>query len=179
MTKTISAGICTAIGAAATISLMAQTPTPQANTSPSTDHRVTVTGCLKPSPASPDGAVAPGTTGTTGTATAPNATDSAAATFVLSDATISPAASGAATTESAAAAGTTSGSGSKPPAQTYRLVANPAALSPHVGKKLELTGTIVDKSTSSSSASAEQDPSGSGPILKVEVGKVLAASCQD
>jgi hypothetical protein len=178
MMKTISAGICTAIGAAATISLMAQTPTPQANTSPSTDHRVTVTGCLKPSPASADGAVAPGPTGTTGTATAPNATDSATATFVLSDATISPAASGA-TTESAAAAGTTSGSASQPPAQTYRLVANPAALSPHVGKKLELTGTIVDKSTSSSSTSAEQTPPGSGPILRVEAGKVLAASCQD
>jgi hypothetical protein len=56
--------------------------------------------------------------------------------------------------------------------QTYRLVANPAALTPHVGKKLELTGTLVDQAASTTATA-------SGPALKVESGKVLAASCQE
>jgi len=59
--------------------------------------------------------------------------------------------------------------------RTYRLIANDSALTPHVGKKLELTGTIDDQGSagsSSSSASAE-----SAPKLRVESGKVIAEMC--
>jgi len=65
---------------------------------------------------------------------------------------------------------------SAPAAQTYRLIANPTALSPHVGKKLELTGTLeepVATATTESSAGSESK----GATLKVESGKIVAASC--
>jgi len=59
-------------------------------------------------------------------------------------------------------------------AQTYRLIANPTALTAHVGKKLELTGTI-----DTTSAADPKDPSASAPALRVESGKVIAASCSE
>jgi hypothetical protein len=64
-------------------------------------------------------------------------------------------------------------------ARTYRLIANEAALSPHVGKKLELTGTIDDQSSASSASSdaSRAASAASAPKLKVESGKVLAAQC--
>ncbi len=174
----ISAGSCSAIVAAATISLMAQTPAPQGTTTTSTDRHVTVTGCLRPAPASTDTSTATGTTGTTGTSgttAAPNPTDSANAKFVLADAAMSPSTDTAPQSATGGAPTTTT---SKDGAQTYRLIANPTALAPHVGKKLELTGTIVDPS-SASSVTADQAGSGSGPVLRVESGKIVGASCQN
>jgi hypothetical protein len=47
------------------------------------------------------------------------------------------------------------------------LIANEAALNPHVGKKLELTGTIDDQPSSGAT----------GQKLRVEAGKVLAEAC--
>ena len=61
-----------------------------------------------------------------------------------------------------------------PPAPTYRLIANPAALSEHVGKKLELVGSIDPTSTA-----AANDPSASAPAFRVESGKIVAASCSE
>jgi hypothetical protein len=78
-----------------------------------------------------------------------------------------------------ATAGTTGAPGASSAAgasQTYQLIANGSALRPHVGKKLELTGTLVDQAASASAAST---PAAAGPALKVESGKVIAASCQD
>ena len=173
MRNIISAGTCSAIIAAATISIMAQAPSPQTTapqpqtatqppqtaTNASSEKRVTVTGCLKPAPAATDTASAAtgtaGTTGTTGAAAAAGATDADSAKFVLADAALSPS--------------------SEASTQTYRLIANMTALAPHVGKKLELTGTLVDESAAASTTAS----SGSGPVLKVEAGKVLAASCQN
>jgi len=169
----------------------AQTPTPQQSTpqtatpqpSPtqpqaatsSTDQKITVTGCLKAAPqassdtasgagaASPTGTsgaagTAAGTAGTTGTAGASGTTTSPATgtdqKFVLTAASATPA-------------------DSANTAQTYRLIANPSALTAHVGKKLELTGTI-DKS----SAADPSDPSAAAPALRVESGKIIAASCE-
>src|SRR3954470_13672887 len=108
MTKIISAGTCSAIVAAATISVLAQNPPsqpPQQNPPPQTtttsaEPRITVTGCLKPARAgATDTAGVPGTAGTTG-ATVPSTapSDSANATFILADATISPATGDTATT---------------------------------------------------------------------------------
>jgi hypothetical protein len=102
------------------------------------------------------GSAATGTAGTAGTAgTTAAAPAGAEAKFVLTGASASPADSGAA-------------------AQTYRLIANPTALSEHVGKKLELTGTIDATSTPD-----PKDPSAAAPALRVESGKIVAASCSE
>jgi hypothetical protein len=95
-----------------------------------------------------------------------------AATFQLTNAT-------AASPESSAdAAGAAASDAAKAPAaQTYRLIANPAGLSPHVGKKLALTGTLEDQdsTTASTTSSAGSEPK--APALRVESGKVIAESC--
>ena len=176
MRNYISAASCSAIVAAATISLMAQAPAQQSTTTASTDQKVTVTGCLKAAPVSTDTSTATGTTGTAGTTAAPNPTDAANARYVLTDAAASLSTESA--TQSAPAGATSATTTSKESAQTYRLIANPTALAPHVGKKLELTGTIVD-AASAASASTDQAASGSGPILRVESGKIVGASCHN
>ncbi|HKB12219.1 MAG TPA: hypothetical protein VKD69_16270 [Vicinamibacterales bacterium] len=78
--------------------------------------------------------------------------------------------SGTAGATTGSATGTTGSASGK----TYRLIANSAALTEHVGKKLELTGVLDDeKAASSSPASGEE----SGPALRVQSGKIVAASC--
>lgn len=174
MRHTIWTGTCAALVSFAAAGVLAQTtaqpPTPQ--TAPASADKITVTGCLKAAPpaatdtastaatAGTSGATTAGTTGTTGTtatgtagAAAGAAAAGADAKFVLTDASASPADAGKS-------------------AQTYRLIANPTALTAHVGKKLELTGTIDATSTAD-----PKDPSASAPALRVESGKVLAASC--
>jgi len=193
MTKSIWTGACSSIIVGAAVAAMAQTPAApaaQQSASTSADQKIVVTGCLKA--ATPAGADATATTGTTGTSTAETAgtagttgttdtatpTDSAAAKFVLADAIISPAkkadtGSAPGTAETTAAAGTSSAGGAP---QTYALIANGLALREHVGKKLELTGTVVNQPASTSAASTPA--TAAGPALKVESGKVIAASCQ-
>jgi hypothetical protein len=133
-------------------------PASQSSSADPTDHRITVTGCLQESPQTP--------TGTSGTAEPrPEASngsrsetkgDTAGAAdepkFVLTKAVAS---------ATAATPGT--------PGQTYRLIANESALKPHVGKKVELTGTLED--------AAATTTAGASPKLRVTAGKVLAASC--
>jgi len=51
MRNIISTATFTAIVGAATMSLLAQTQTPPPGANPSTDRRITVTGCLKQAPA--------------------------------------------------------------------------------------------------------------------------------
>jgi len=177
MTKTIRTGAYSSIIVGAAVAAMAQTPTPQQNTNPSTEQKITVTGCLKAAPPSADSASTAGTsgsgttgaTGTTGTAGAAKPADSPDAKFVLANATVSAAKADTESAATAEAAGTASAAGAT---QTYRLIANGAALSPHVDKKLELTGTLVDRPASTSATAA-------GPALKVESGKVIAATCQE
>jgi hypothetical protein len=146
----------------------APTPTPQQSAPSSSDKKiVVVTGCLKAAPAMPGdtaSAVNPNPTGTAGSAAAGAAgtTGTAAdAKFILTSAMAAPAdpASGA----SAAGA-----------AQTYRLIANPTALTEHVGKQLELTGTLDPTSTAD-----PRDPSAAAPALRVQSGKIVAASCSE
>ena len=112
------------------------------------------------------GSAAPTTSGTAGT-TAATPTEPkfilTAATLVPADSTGAASASatpgasstagtcGASATSSApgtpSAASASSTAGASATAQTYRLIANPAALTAHVGKKLELTGAIDTTST--------------------------------
>ena len=95
---------------------------------------------------------ATGTTGTTGTTAAGTA----------GTAGTTGAAPGS-TTSDAAASGT----------QTYRLIANATALTPHVGKKLELTGVLDNASSASMAGTAA-----AGPALRVQSGKIVANSCE-
>jgi len=180
MTKTISAGTCSAIIAAATISVLAQNPPspsqnppPQTTTSTSAADRIPVTGCLKPAPAAATdtiGAQPPSTAGTAGTTVPSNApSDSASTRFLLSGATTSPAETDPATTPPA----------SKESAHTYRLLANPAALSPHVGKKLELTGALIDDAMAQTLTTMDLGSPATGPLLRVEAGKIVAGTCQE
>jgi hypothetical protein len=205
MRTTIWTGTFSAlIAAVATVAVTAQatstpqtgTSTPQTATAPQTttaqsEGKVTLTGCLKAASSaassaasttagtagtagSPDTTAATGTAGTSGTTAGAAGPD---AQFLLTNATRSTESStGGTTAGSTADAASPSGAG-----LTYRLVANPAALSPHVGKKLEVTGTLSE-SRSGSSPSATTDPAGSAanaPSLRVEAGKVLSTPCTE
>ena len=138
----------------------ATAPEPATSSAQSSDaRRITVAGCLQQAPAAPVG-----TSGSAAPAPSTAATDAAEKAsgdvkLVLANAVASPAAPGATTPSTPDSAA----------AQTYRLIANEAALSPHVGKKLELSGTIEESSATASASS--------GPMLRVEAGKVIAESC--
>jgi len=182
MKKTTWTGICTTIVGFSTAAIIAQTTPPSQSNPSSAGKQITVTGCLKAAPgAAPTAggtAGTPGTAGTTGTAGAAGAATETAADvkFLLTNVTPSSGdASGGASTAGAAPAASAA---STPPSPTYRLIANAASLSPHVGKKLELTGTIEDQdggARSSGSAASEAN----APALRVSSGKVLAASCSE
>ncbi|MCU1382354.1 MAG: hypothetical protein JWL71_1051 [Acidobacteria bacterium] len=192
MNRRVWTGTCAAIVSVATAGMLAQTagqpPASPQSTPSSSDKKVTVTGCLKAAPSTPSdtasaanpnptgtpgatgtgGSTTPATAGTGGTAGAPTTPTAAPdARFILTAAIAAPAdaAGGASTANNASAADT---------AQTYRLIANPNALSEHVGKKLELTGTIDPTSTAD-----PKDPSTAAPALRVESGKIIAASCSE
>jgi hypothetical protein len=175
MKRNIWSGTLALIVATATVTIVGQAPptsqrpatttdqpSAQAPTAPqqSSEGRITVVGCLQT--AAPNAA---GTSGTT--ASPPAATDTAKpaaagedAKFVLANAV-----------QSGDTAATTS---SPSPSTTYRLIANDSALMPHVGKKLELTGTIDQERSASSTTSSSPNAS---PKLRVEAGKVLAQTC--
>jgi hypothetical protein len=171
MNRRVWTGTCAAMISLATAGMLAQapaqtpaqppvqTPTPQQSAPPSSDKKIVVTGCLKAAPAIPGdtasaanpnptgtaGSAAAGATGTSGTA--PDAK------FILTAATLAPA-------DSTNPPSTPSTSST---AQTYRLIANPTALTEHVGKKLELTGTLDPTSTAD-----PKDPSAAAPALRVQ-----------
>jgi hypothetical protein len=131
-------------------------------------NRVTVTGCLREAAAGPtatsgSAASTPGATDAAGKATA-----AGGAKFVLANA--------------APSSPNASPADAKPTAtQTYQLIANDSALAPHVGKRVELTGTIEGQEAA---ATATVPPGGAAtasasaePKLRVESGKVIAANC--
>jgi hypothetical protein len=187
MTKTIWTGTCSVIVGLATAAVTAQTPSPPQSGSAKSDQSIVVTGCLTAAPSSATDTSATagtagtastagtaGTTGTAGTAGTAGATGTTGSTptseakFLLTKAAASP----ADTTGAAGATGAASATGASPSTatQTYRLIANAAVLSPLVGKKLELTGTLDQDNASEPSA---------GPALRVKSGKVVAASCSE
>jgi hypothetical protein len=190
MRQTIWTGTCAAIVSLATAGMFAQppaqtptpqTPTPQTSTPQtaapqstpsSSDNKVTVTGCLKAAPqATGDTASAATTAGTTGAATA-GTTGTTGTTAAGTTGTTASAAAGASDAKFVLTGASATPADASNSAETYRLIANPTALTAHVGKKLELTGTIDKNSTAD-----PKDPSASAPALRVESGKVLAASC--
>ena len=77
----------------------------------------------------------------------------------------------ASTTDAATATSGSSG-------QTYRLIANPSALSPLVGKKLALTGVLDPQDNAALSTDPAAGSDAHAPVLRVKSGKIVAASCQ-
>jgi hypothetical protein len=140
----------------------AQTPPPAAPSTPAPadENALSVTGCLREAPASSAGAPA-STPDAAGKAEAANGQSK----FVLEN----------------AVPATTQGPASEPhatAAKTYRLIANDAALTPHVGKKLELVGTLEAQDASPrASAESASASSAKAPMLRVRAGKIIAESC--
>jgi len=106
----------------------------------------------------------------------PASGDTAAVTpkFLLTNASSSPAdPSGSTSATGVTAAGAAGASAG----QTYRLIANAASLSPHVGKKLELIGTLDDKDGAARTTESSAGSEANALVLRVESGKIVAASC--
>jgi len=156
MRTRIWSGTCTAIAFGLTVGLMAQQP-PQTQppTQSSSAKSVTVTGCVQRSAQAP--------TGTTGAA---GATRSASETkFLLTSAAMS-------------TSGTTGTAGTTPPstavASEYRLDADDAKLTPHVGHKVEIAGTVEPPPSRTEPPAAS---AANAPKLKVDTVKMIASTC--
>jgi hypothetical protein len=117
---------------------------------------MTVSGCIQKAEPSA------GATGTAGSTAASDTTK-----FVLKN--VSSAGAGAAGTAGTAG---TAGSAAGAMVSEYRLDADDAKLSPHVGHKVEITGT-VDKSASGAASTAAT----ASPKLKVDSVKMVSATC--
>jgi hypothetical protein len=148
MPKLIRPTLAMAIVYVSTLTLGAQTtPAPPAQSSATPEQQITVTGCLQAAEPSPTGTRGPGA-------------DASDAKFMLTKIERAP--------ETTAPTGASS--------RTYRLIANPEALSPHVGKKLELTGVVDTAGGGATSPTA--DKNANAPALRVVSGKVIAVSCE-
>jgi hypothetical protein len=171
-TGVIAATVCTfAIGLSAQSTSSSTSSTSRQSSSTAADH-ITVTGCLqRDTMGSPAGAT--GTSGSTSASTS-------ASGFVLN---VSPSSSSTGSTAGGTTAGGTTAGTSGTSASSYKLDSDDAKLSPHVGHKVEITGTL-DKAMSSSSSTA---PSGStssasssmSPKLKVDSVRMIASSCSN
>ncbi len=117
------------------------------SSTPPASKQVTFSGCVEKAPSDE--------------ASPPAAAPAASAQFILTNAT-------------AAAAGAVGTAGSKP-APKYRLDVDDAKITPHVGHKVEVTGTLEEQPGSAGGATASV---ASGPKLKVDSVKMIAASCK-
>lgn len=178
MKKQVWSGLIAATACSMVIGLSAQgsstSSTPQTrSSSPSASDQITVTGCLQRDTAS----ATPGATGTSGSTSSASKSDTK---FVLN---VTPASSSSPSTSSTTSS-TPSAAGTAGAASSYRLDADDAKLTPHVGHKVEITGTL-DKSSSSTapsgSTSSAASPSSSSmaPKLKVDSVRMIASSCSN
>jgi hypothetical protein len=151
MRNALWSGFLTATVCAVTVGLAAQTPpqTPPSSSASQASKSITLSGCIEKAPAEAGASAA----------TAPPA-------FILADA--APAGS---------ASGTVGTSGGAKPASKYRLDADAAKLTPHVGHKVEITGTVDEMSSSATPPSGATASSAAGPKLKVDSVKMVAATC--
>jgi hypothetical protein len=156
MRQTLTPMFLVAIVCAVTVGLAAQAPSSSASQA---GKQVTFSGCIEKAPS--EGA-------------ATSAAGSASPAFILTNA--APASSSASGTTGTAG---TAGSASAKPAAKYRLDADEAKISPHVGHKVEVTGTVEEQSsaTATSSPSGATASTSTGPKFKVESVKMIAASC--
>jgi hypothetical protein len=159
MRTIVRSGTFAAAAMILSVGLAAQT-TPQSGSS-SAATTITVTGCIQRAPA--------GTTATSGTTGATSASETK---FVLNH---------AAAASPASPTGTSGTTPSPSVASTYRLNADDAKLTPHVGHKVEISGTVDAKATMTSpdSSASSSMSSANGPTLKVETVKMIASSCSE
>ncbi|HEY6214881.1 MAG TPA: hypothetical protein VIW45_21460 [Vicinamibacterales bacterium] len=151
----------------ATAIALAQSTTTSSSSSSSKANRVTVTGCVERG--SMPSSETTGTTGTTGS----SASTTHDAKFILTKVS-----SGLSTTTGTT--GTTSPSVATP--LQYRLDdSEQSRVSPHVGQKVEITGTVEDHDrTSASSVTGTTSGAPStrvSPTLKVETIRTIASTC--
>jgi hypothetical protein len=155
MRMRIWSATCAAIALGVSVGVLAQDP-PAAQTpsqSPAAKKSITVAGCVAKAPGGP--------TGTTGAAGAAGGAASAKeAKFVLNN---------AAAAETAGTAGAAAPAGAI--ASEYKLDGDDAKLTPHVGHKVEITGTVAEAKGGAGGASG-------APTLKVDSVKMVAPSCQ-
>jgi hypothetical protein len=150
MPMRIWSGLCTAIVVGLTVGLVAQDPQPGPSQAAGA-KTVTVSGCIQRSPAAP--------TGTSGSAASAMDTK-----FLLTNATMTPPAPASTPSTSTAS--------------QYRLDADEAKLSPHVGHKVEITGTITETAASATPPPAGASASAPAPAkLKVDNVKMVASTC--
>lgn len=166
MKQRIWSGTCAAVTFALAAGLAAQTPQtpPQTSSQTTTSSKnITVTGCIQKAPE--------GATGTTGSTATRGMTEPK---FLLTSASMGATGTSGTSTTSAGATATTSS------AHEYRLDADDAKLTPHVGHKVEITGTLdqaASTSTTSTAAGQTASASVSSPKLKVDSVKMVAATC--
>jgi len=162
--KRVLSGTFAVLACAAVVSLSAQTPPPPSEQpsatakQPSTEtaNKVTVTGCLERAKESS----AP--TGTTGAAASADTTK-----FVLNNVT-----AGAGASATAGTTGATASASSRPTASSYKLDADDAKLTAHVGHKVTISGTVDSKASATGAAM-----SASAPKLKVETVTHVSPTC--
>jgi hypothetical protein len=153
------------LACAGVVSLSAQTPPPSSEQpsptakQPSMEsaNKVTVTGCLERAKADSS---AP--TGTTGAAAAADT-----AKFVLNNVT-----SGAGASATAGTSGATASASTRPTASSYKLDADDAKLTAHVGHKVTISGTVENRASATGAAM-----SASAPKLKVETVTHVSPTC--
>ncbi len=151
-----------AFALALTVGLAArQYPQSQQSSSDTNGTTIKVTGCVERA----SGATA-GTSGTTGEMG--GMSNTAQAGFLLTNVT---------TSGTSSSTGT---SGSTMTANEYRLEGNSSKLSPHVGHKVEITGTVEPSSGMGQSTSGTEGSTGSAanaPKLKVDKVKMISSTC--
>ena len=155
MRSRIGSATCAAIVLGVSVGILAQdAPARQSESQSAAAKKITVTGCVAKAQQA-----ATGTTGATGAAASAKETK-----FVLSDAAMS----SSATADTAAPPATAI-------ASEYKLDAADAKLTPHVGHKVEITGTVEESKgpTQAPAASAAN-----APTLKVDNLKMVSASCK-
>jgi hypothetical protein len=157
LTSTFAAFLCASLAAQATQAPTPSTPRvapPAAGAdTPNADPQSSAKSAAKADTIMVEGCIQRGTSGSAATGTS-GSSASAPSAFMLTSA-MKPAGSTAST----------------PIASSYRLDAVDSKLSPHVGHKVEISGTLQPATgTSASSATA-------APTLKVDNVKMLAATC--
>jgi hypothetical protein len=161
MRKRILSGVFASFVCGAVAMAAAQDPQTQ-QSGAAAAKGMTVTGCIQRAETPATGA-----TGTSGTSAADQAK------FVLKNVSASSASSASSSTAgTAGTAGTSSSTGAT--ASEYRLVGTDAKLSPHVGHKVEITGTAAKPASAAQSSASSAAAS---PELKVDNVKMISTTC--
>ena len=150
-----SAAVFVALGIGLAAQTAAQNPPPAP--SPSSPGRIMVIGCVQPA--------APNPTGTSGTAGSAGAETKFQLTNVATSPTSGQGAGGASTSASTA--------------KTYRLDGDDAKLTPHVGHKVEISGTLDAAGAGETPGASAGSSSANPPKLKVDTVKMVASNCAD